>query len=217
MSNIADKIYSLRTDYQQSAFDETLTDANPFIQFGKWMEEALQAEITDANAMTLATCDDHLRPSLRVVLLRDFNENGFSFFTNYSSRKAHHISMNPWAALNFFWPELGRQIRIEGVLNKVSAQESDEYFASRPRESQIGAWASPQSAEIPSREILDIEISTFQKKFEGMPVPRPEHWGGYRMVPDYIEFWQGRASRLHDRILYCNREGMGWKKTRLAP
>lgn len=217
MTTLSEKIFSLRKDFSLAGLDENKIASDPYVQFGQWMEEAIQAALPDSNAMTLATCDEHLRPSLRVVLLRNFDSRGFTFFTNYHSRKGRQLAKNPWGSLNFFWPELERQVRIEGILQMVSAAESDEYFNSRPRESQIGAWASPQSEVIQSRAEIDAAIEAFTKKFDGGPVPRPAHWGGFRLHPDWIEFWQGRQSRLHDRIVFSLRDSDTWKKIRLAP
>lgn len=217
MSSVSEKIYSLRNDYKHAALDESGVGNDPIALFSSWLEQALHSEITDANAMTLGTCNLHLRPSLRVVLLRKVDDRGFSFFTNYESRKGKEIELNPWASLSFYWAELERQIRIEGSIYKVPATESDEYFMSRPRESRIGAWASPQSHSLADRKALDALVEKYEKQFEGKEVTRPPHWGGYIVAPDYIEFWQGRESRLHDRISFSKRRGNGWEKSRLAP
>ena len=211
-----DKIRHLRQEYAHSILEEQELDRNPFFQFRKWFEEALSAELPEPHAMTISTVSLEGRPSSRIVLLRNFDENGFTFFTNYQSKKSFDISQNTFVALNFFWQAIERQVRIEGKIERVSAKESDEYFASRPRESQIGAWASSQSKAISSRHELEKQVDYFTKKYENKPVPRPEHWGGYLIVPDYFEFWQGRPSRLHDRISYQFTSGK-WELNRLNP
>lgn len=210
------QIASLRNEYSKAALDVPQTAESPIDQFRKWFTDAQTAKVVEANAMTLSTVDVDGRPSARVVLLKDLTEKGFSFYTNYNSRKGKDIAKNPFAALTFFWPELERQVRIEGKLSKVGKLTSDAYFSSRPRGSQIGAWASPQSEEIPNRELLESRERDYLEKFEGVPIPRPDHWGGYELIPDKVEFWQGRKSRLHDRILYY-RENNEWKRKRLAP
>jgi pyridoxamine 5'-phosphate oxidase len=177
----------------------------------------MDAELIEPYAMTLSTVNKENRPSARVVLLRDLSTGGFTFFTNYLSRKGHDIAVNPFAALNFFWPDLERQIRIEGKIVTLAAADSDAYFASRPRGSQIGAWSSPQSELIESRELLEQNVEQFTQQFEGKEVARPAHWGGYCLIPDYIEFWQGRESRLHDRICYFQHSDGSWVRSRLAP
>jgi pyridoxamine 5'-phosphate oxidase len=188
---------------------------DPFSQFEHWFDEANAANIPDANAMTLATATRTGIISARIVLLKGFDERGFCFFTNLESAKGKQLAKNPRAALVFFWQPLHRQVRIEGVVKKMSRAEADEYFATRPLGSQIGAWASPQSEAIPDREFLENRAKEFEKKF-GARVPRPPHWGGYRVVPDSIEFWQGRENRLHDRLVY-RKTRRGWKMERLAP
>jgi len=189
---------------------------HPIQQFEKWFQEAWDSEVVEVNAMSLGTVRNR-RPAVRIVLLKGFDENGFVFFTNYESRKAKEITGEPYAALTFFWPELQRQVRIEGMIEKVSAKESDDYYASRGRLSRLGAWASPQSSRINSREELESLVEKVNERFEGQEeIPRPDHWGGYRVKPDYLEFWQGRASRLHDRITYTKEEGE-WKIGRIAP
>jgi pyridoxamine 5'-phosphate oxidase len=188
---------------------------DPFAFFHKWFSEAEIAEVDEVNAMTLATVDKNSRPHARIVLLKGTNDKGFVFFTNYESHKGNEVAENPHAALVFFWKELERQVRIEGIIEKVSPEESDAYFLSRPQGSRLGAWASPQSRTIETREFLDDNYSAYQQKF-GENIPRPPHWGGYIVLPTSIEFWQGRSSRMHDRILFTLQNG-SWTKSRLAP
>lgn len=207
----------LRKEYSLAALDELHTDADPITQFKKWFQEAMEAQMPEPYAMTLSTVNKENRPSSRVVLLRDFNEDGFSFFTNYLSRKGHDIAVNPFASLNFFWHELERQVRIEGKIVTLNAADSDAYFASRPRGSQIGAWSSPQSQIIDSRQVLEKNVDQYTAQFDGKDVDRPPHWGGYCLIPDYLEFWQGRESRLHDRISYSLTTEGSWTRSRLAP
>lgn len=213
MSTIAD----LRKDYQLQSLSEKDVSEDCMQQFKKWWEEAIHAQIDEANAMTLATASADGLPSARIVLLKGVSENGFTFFTNYNSYKAQHLSENPRACLVFFWKELERQIRITGLVDKVSAQESDEYFNRRPLGSRIGAWASPQSSVIQSREWLETAQHNFERKFSDNQPSRPQHWGGYLVRPITVEFWQGRSSRLHDRIQYSLLENGNWKIERLAP
>lgn len=210
------QIASLRNEYTKAALEVNQTAESPLEQFREWFNEARKSEVMEPNAMVLSTVDQEGRPVGRVVLLKDLTGQGFSFYTNYNSRKGKEIEKNPFASLTFFWPELERQVRIEGKLQKTSKQASDTYFASRPRGSQIGAWASPQSEEIPDRESLEIRERNYQERFEGKEVPRPDHWGGYELIPDKIEFWQGRKSRLHDRVFY-QKGSNGWTRKRLAP
>ncbi len=211
-----DKIKHLRKEYSTSTLLEGTLEQNPFFQFRKWFDNAIDASLEEPHAMTLSTVSLKGRPSSRIVLLRGFDERGFDFFTNYQSKKSGESEGNPFVALNFFWQQIERQVRIEGKIEKLSTTESDEYFMSRPRESQIGAWASAQSEEIEGRADLEEQVNKYTLKFEGLPIPRPTHWGGFRVVPDYFEFWQGRPSRLHDRISYRLKEGF-WELKRLNP
>jgi pyridoxamine 5'-phosphate oxidase len=196
---------------------ETDVDVNPFRQFRSWLDQALTAQLPQPLGMALATASTDGRPSVRMVLLRGFDERGFVFFTNYESRKAQELEMNPQAALVFYWAELDRQIRIEGMVERISAEESDAYFHSRERGSRLGAWASPQSQVIPSREVLDNRMEALEAQYRGGDVPRPPYWGGYRVIPVAIEYWQGQPNRLHDRLRYCRGEGDSWRLERLAP
>ena len=206
---------ALRIDYMLASLDEGDVAATPLGQFDKWFKEALNAQLPAANAMTLATCDAQARPSARIVLIKSYDERGFVFFTNYESHKAKDLTANNRAALLFFWPELERQIHIQGRVEKVSAAMSDDYYRSRPLASRIGAWASPQSQVLPSRTALEARVSAYEAEYGENP-PRPAQWGGYRVVPQVLEFWQGRRDRLHDRIQYRLNNGM-WKIERLAP
>ena len=214
MENIAD----IRKDYKLKSFYESDAAANPIDQFTKWWDEAVKAEIEEVNAMTLATASIDAKPSARIVLLKGYTKEGFIFFTNYESAKGQTISTNHNVALLFFWKELERQIRIEGIAKKIAAADSDAYFNSRPGGSKIGAWASPQSEVIPNRAFLEKNIEELTVKYpDHNLVPRPEHWGGYIVQPNLMEFWQGRSSRLHDRLQYSLLENGEWKRERLAP
>ncbi|MFL5753296.1 MAG: pyridoxamine 5'-phosphate oxidase [Bacteroidia bacterium] len=215
MEDFSKYIKELRKDFSGELLDEHEVSENPVIQFELWFKEAIKANANEPNAMVLSTAS-HNKPSARVVLLREYGDKGFSFFTNYNSRKGKDLSENPFACLTFFWPELERQIRIEGIAEVNTKEASDNYFNSRPRNSRIGAWSSPQSKVIRNREELEKLVSDFNKKYPGENVPRPEHWGGYILKPTYFEFWQGRPSRLHDRICYTLENGK-WKIERLAP
>ena len=208
-------IASIRKDYSLRSLDINDVDISPITQFKSWFKDALDAEVLEANAMNLSTLSTDGYPNGRIVLLKEV-DSGFVFFTNYSSQKGQEIEANPKASLTFFWPELERQVRIMGEIEKISSNESDDYFFSRPLGSQIGAWTSPQSQEISSRSILDENMEKVKERFLTEPIIRPEHWGGYRLNPIRIEFWQGRPSRLHDRICY-QKNGANWKLSRIAP
>ena len=209
-------IADIRKDYQLKSLSEHEVDQNPFAQFSVWWNEAVQSDIIEVNAMALSTVTSTGKPSSRIVLLKGYDEQGFVFFTNYSSDKGQQLTQNHFAALLFFWKELERQVRIEGVVSKVSEEESDAYFNSRPAGSRLGAWASPQSQKISYREVLNNELIKFTEQFDQENIPRPAHWGGYRVKPTRIEFWQGRSNRLHDRILY-EQDNDTWQISRLAP
>src|SRR6218665_269776 len=216
MDNLKEYINSLRHDFSMQTLNEDDVNKNPVQQFEKWFKEAVDAKVNEPNAMALSTVSADHKPSTRIVLMRNFDNNGFVLYTNYTSRKGEEILQNNNAALLFFWPELERQVRIEGVLSKQSAEESDLYFNSRPRESKLGAWTSAQSKVIASRKVLDDAYAALSGKYPGDDVPRPPYWGGYVLQPSAIEFWQGRPSRLHDRMLYT-KEGNDWRIERLAP
>ena len=211
LSSIAD----LRKSYERAELSEDASRANPFEQFGQWLQEAIAAQVPEPNAMTLATVDARQRPSTRVVLIKGLDERGIVWFTNYHSRKGQALAGNPFAALQFHWVELERVVRIEGEVEKVADEESDAYFHSRPLDSRIGAWASPQSQVIAGRSVLVANAARYSAQFLLNP-PRPPHWGGYRLKPDGWEFWQGRRSRLHDRLRYRLEAGQ-WMRERLAP
>ena len=205
----------LRKSYERAALDEEASAADPLQQFRDWLDQALQAELPEPNAMTLATVGADGRPSTRIVLVKGVDERGIVWYTNYDSRKGRELAIHPQAALQFHWVELERVVRIEGRVERVSEAESDAYFASRPLDSRIGAWASPQSGVIASRAVLVANAARFGAQFLMNP-PRPPHWGGFRLAPDVWEFWQGRKSRLHDRLRY-RREAGSWRRERLAP
>ena len=213
--DIAHNIAQLRKSYERAELDETASQADPLQQFEQWLSEAIAAQVPEPNAMTLATVGPDLRPSTRVVLVKGFDAQGIVWYTNYDSRKGRQLAGNPFAALQFHWVELERVVRIEGRVEKVSDAESDAYFKSRPLDSRIGAWASPQSQVISGRSVLVANAAKYGAQFLLQP-PRPPHWGGFRLVPDTWEFWQGRKSRLHDRLRYRMDQGQ-WQRERLAP
>lgn len=209
-------IANLRKSYERDALDENASHADPLQQFDQWLNEAIAAQVPEPNAMTLATVGSNLRPSTRVVLIKGYDARGITWYTNYASRKGQELAGNPYAALQFHWVELERVVRIEGVVEKVSGEESDAYFQSRPLDSRIGAWASPQSEVIPGRGTLVANVARYAAQFLLHP-PRPPHWGGYRLRPDEWQFWQGRKSRLHDRLRYTMDAQGQWRRDRLAP
>lgn len=209
-------LQDMRTDYMKGTLDETTVPADPYLLFEQWFSEAVNSELKDPNTMLLATTGENGQPNLRAVLLKLFDEKGFVFFTNYNSVKAEEIAKNPKVAVEFLWLELERQVRILGRCEKITTKESLSYFMKRSRDSQIGAWVSDQSSVITSRKALQMQIEKMKQKFANGNVPLPDFWGGYRVIPEQIEFWQGRPSRLHDRILYTQ-EAEGWKIERLAP
>ncbi len=208
-------IADIRRDFSAGELIEENLTASPFELFGKWLDDALDAGLIDANAMTLATAGLDARPSVRIVLLKSFDERGFAFFTNYESKKGRDLAENPFASIHFFWAKLDRQVRIYGSVAKVTREESQAYFDSRPLESRIGAWASAQSRTVASREVLDERFAEIRAKY-GDNVPLPPFWGGFRLTPDKFEFWQGRENRMHDRICY-ELSGSKWAISRLSP
>ena len=207
----------LRKEYMQRGLDEGDLDADPIRQFQAWFDAARAASPFEPNAMALATVGADGRPSVRMVLLKGLDERGFVFYTNYESRKGRELEDTPWAALDFFWPEMERQVRVEGNVERVTAEESDNYFHSRPVGSQLGAAASRQSEVIPDRDVLERRVAELGEQYRDQEIPRPEYWGGYRVVPDFIEFWQGRLNRLHDRLRYRLSADGSWKIERLSP
>ncbi|MEN9509428.1 MAG: pyridoxamine 5-phosphate oxidase [Gemmatimonadota bacterium] len=209
-------IADIRTDYRRASLSETEVDADPIVQFGAWFNDAVAAQVVEPNAMCLATATPDAYPSARMVLLKGVDARGFVFYTDYRSRKGGELADNPCASLCFFWGELERQVRINGAVQRVNRAESDAYFQSRPLPSRIGAWTSTQSSVLPSREVLEAQLAENDVRFADGHVPLPEHWGGFRVVPEEIEFWQGRASRLHDRIQYRREAGV-WVRRRLSP
>ena len=211
------KLASIRKEYSLQSLEINQVAKDPFLQFSQWLKEAVEAEVLEVNAMCLSTVSKDGFPNSRVVLLKELDE-GFVFFTNYESAKGKELESNPKASLTFFWAEIERQVRIVGTVSKVSTEESDAYFLSRPYGSQLGAWASPQSQEIVSRDVIETNQKDLERKFTELAIIRPPHWGGYRLVPHRVEFWQGRPSRLHDRICYEKVLGYSsWKVVRLAP
>lgn len=216
MENISEQIAQMRHEYVSHPFNEDQVASDPITQFIRWFDEALRSEQPDAEAMTLSTATPEGRVAARTVLLKECDERGFVFFTNYESDKSREMMANPRVALTFYWSALQRQVRIEGVVEKATPEESEEYFQTRPRGSQIGAWASPQSEEIAGRGELERRVAEIEEQFKDRPVSCPLFWGGFRVKPERIEFWQGQESRLHDRILYILRDGK-WRISRLAP
>ena len=211
------QIASIRKEYKLKSLDEAAAAGNAIKQFDRWWQDAINSEIDEVNAFTLATAAADGKPSARIVLLKGYDEKGFVFFTNYQSHKGQELATNPQGCMVFFWKELERQIRIEGSIEKISAEESDEYYFSRPLSSQVGAWASPQSSVIKNREVIEDNVKKYEAQFAGSSISRPPHWGGYRLQPQAIEFWQGRPSRLHDRLLFTLLKKNEWKIERLAP
>jgi|HubBroStandDraft_3_1064219.scaffolds.fasta_scaffold03060_3 pyridoxamine 5'-phosphate oxidase len=216
------KIAELRREYLHADLDERQAAADPIAQFLAWLEQAIAAELPEATAMTLATATPGGRPAARVVLLKGCDERGFVFFTNYESRKGRELAQNPWAALVFYWAALDRQVRIEGAVEKTSPAESEAYFASRPPGARLSAWASPQSSPVADRAALEAAVAEAAARFGEGPVPCPPHWGGFRVRPETVEFWQGRPNRLHDRLVYRRKDDApagepGWRIERLAP
>jgi pyridoxamine 5'-phosphate oxidase len=210
-------IADLRREYASARLDEADVSHDPFVQFARWFAEAQEAELAEPNAMSLATATADGAPSVRIVLLKGFDERGFVFFTDYRSRKGRELEENPRAALAFYWGELERQVRITGSVARTSAEESRAYFATRPLGSRLGAWTSHQSQVIPSRQALEEQLSEIERRFPDGGVPLPDHWGGYRLRPETLEFWQGRPSRLHDRIRYVRQADGAWHRERLSP
>jgi pyridoxamine 5'-phosphate oxidase len=210
-------ISQIRKEYSRQNLTEVSVSKDPFTQFREWWKDAVDSQLIEPNAMTLATSSGDGIPAARIVLLKGVDEKGFVFFTNYNSYKGQQLAENPRACLVFFWKELERQVRITGLVERTSVEESDEYFNSRPEGSKIGAWASPQSKIIPGRDWLEEEEKNFNEKFNGKAVKRPSHWGGFRVRPINIEFWQGRPNRLHDRIQYDLKDDGSWEISRLAP
>ena len=212
-----DHVARLRKQYTRSGLDESEAAPDPIEQFRGWFEDALAADLHEPNAMTLATATPEGRSSARIVLVKGFDERGFVFYTNYGGRKARELEANPYCALVFYWGELERQVRVEGRVSRVSEEESDAYFASRPRGSRLGAWASKQSRPVGDRGTLERRLRELEREYEGREIPRPPFWGGYRVEPEIIEFWQGRENRLHDRLLYRRAVDGGWIRERLQP
>ena len=207
---------TLRQDYLDAELSASDVNPNPLVQFASWFKQAQDAQVPEPNAMTLATVDAHNQPSARIVLIKEARQDGFVWFTNYNSRKGHDLLEQPKASLLFFWQQLERQVRVEGIVSRVDDAESDAYYHSRPTNSKLGAWSSPQSEVIADRSVIESEMQRYTSEFGNQP-PRPPHWGGYILKPTYFEFWQGRASRLHDRIAYQLAEDGNWQIVRLAP
>lgn len=213
---MTNSVQDLRRDYRALALDESDVQTDALAQFRGWFQQAIDAQLPEPNAMTLATIDENNRPSARMVLLKGFDERGFQFFTNYGSRKARQLDARPYAALVFWWEGLERQVRIEGLVRRLPEAESDAYFVTRPRGSQIGAWASDQSRPVQNREAIESKVGDTEARFGAEEIPRPPHWGGYLVVPERLEFWQGRPGRMHDRLEFV-RDGHGWRVVRLFP
>jgi pyridoxamine 5'-phosphate oxidase len=216
-SDVGRTVAALRRDYALMSLSEGDVDADPIVQFTRWFEQALAGEITEPNAMTVATATRDGVPSARMVLLKGFDERGFVFYTNYESQKGRELAENPVAALVFHWVELHRQVRVAGVVERVSAEESDAYFQSRPRGSRLGAWVSHQSAVLTGREELEVRLAALVAQYGEGEIPLPPYWGGYRVIPASVEFWQGRPSRLHDRLRYSRQPDDSWRIERLSP
>lgn len=217
INDLSNKLAAIRKDYRLKSLDLADVHEDPLKQLSIWLDEAVKAELSEVNAMHLSTIDLNGRPAGRIVLLKGIDETGIVFFTNYRSAKGQELEGKSYAAVTFFWDGLQRQVRLSGRVEKVSAEESDAYFVSRPRESQIGAWASDQSEVIPNRAFLEEKVKQLVEQYQGKNIPRPPHWGGYRVIPEHVEFWQGRESRLHDRIVYTLEEGVNWGIDRLSP
>jgi pyridoxamine 5'-phosphate oxidase len=211
-----DHLARLRKEYTSAGLTESAADPDPIAQFRRWFDAALAADLHEPNAMTLATATPEGRPSARIVLLKGFDERGFVFYTSYEGRKGRELETNPTCALVFYWGELERQVRVEGRVSRIPEEESDEYFGSRPRGSQLGAWASEQSRPVEGRDALEERLRNLEAEYEGRELPRPPFWGGYRVEPEVMEFWQGRENRLHDRLVY-RRSGGSWMRERLQP
>ncbi|MBL0356269.1 MAG: pyridoxamine 5'-phosphate oxidase [Chitinophagaceae bacterium] len=211
------KIADIRKDYMLKSFTEADAEANAIKQFTSWWNDAISSEIDEVNALTLSTATKDGKPSARIVLLKGYDNNGFVFFTNYNSNKGLELAANPQACMVFFWKELERQVKVEGIIEKLTDAENDEYYFSRPIGSQVGAWSSPQSEVIASRSVIEENVKKYEAQFTTIPITRPPHWGGYRLKPHLIEFWQGRPNRLHDRLQYTLQHGTDWKLERLAP